>query len=199
MKRLSIIAGFALGNFTCSVAVIAQNMEFSSLNAMQVLPPVDQHAFISGDEIHTKDRVMDSSAGLSSRPVIVLPVPLSQGRQLPADPYRFHYPGSYIPRDTPLHRFNGYIVCDPPDAAKKKGEARQGTNTGKPTDQLPEKAATPRLVKITSTRPLAAPDYLKSCPIYTINGQIQRDASVMASPSADGEDSRPAQRAGSIP
>jgi hypothetical protein len=48
------------------------------------------------------------------------------------------------------------------------------------------------LVKITTTRPLAAPDSLQSCPIYTINGQIQRDAGLMASPPADKAGRRPA-------
>ncbi len=48
-------------------------------------------------------------------PVVVLPIPLAAGGTSgPNNTYGFQYPGSYIPRDTPLHRFNGYIVCDPP-------------------------------------------------------------------------------------
>ena len=74
-------------------------------------------------------------------------------------PYGFQFPGSYMPRETPLHRFNGYVVCDPPDLSEAV---------------TPDKATSPparRLVKITSTRSLAAPESSQPCPVYTINGQ----------------------------
>ena len=97
------------------------------------------------------------------RPIIVLPV-------LPESPYintrsGFQYPGSYMPRGTPLHRFNGYIVCDPPNLT---GETRTETAAG---------AKAQRLVKITSTRSLAAPGYQQPCPIYTLNGELPQQKS----------------------
>ena len=63
----------------------------------------------------------------SAVPIVVLPVPLPAGTASTADAYGFQYPGSYTPRDTPLHRFNGYVVCDPPNPPDS---ATTGTNSG---------------------------------------------------------------------
>ncbi len=91
-------------------------------------------------------------------PVIVLPAPLQAGGVSGFNGiYGFQYPGSYMPRDTPLHRFNGYIVCNPPNPASG--------------------ATVQRMVKITTTRSLSAPASLQPCPIYTINGEIPKNSS----------------------
>lgn len=94
------------------------------------------------------------------RPIIVLPMsPYINMRS------GFQYPGSYMPRDTPLHRFNGYTVCDPPNLAR---ETTTKTEAG---------AKAQRLVKTTSTRSLAAPSHQQPCPIYTINGELPQQES----------------------
>jgi hypothetical protein len=94
------------------------------------------------------------------QPVIVLPM----------EPYinttsGFQYPGSYTPRGTPLHRSNGYIVCDPP---KLTGETTTETAAG---------TTSRRLVKITSTRSLSTEGYPGPCPVYTINGELPQQKS----------------------
>ena len=100
--------------------------------------------------------------GGPGRPIAVLPLPvplpMNNGSALNS-PYGFQYPGSYMPRETPLHRFNGYVVCDPPNLT----EAVTGGKATSPPAR--------RLVKITSTRSLAAPGSAQPCPIYTIDGQ----------------------------
>ncbi len=89
------------------------------------------------------------------RPVIVLPT----------QPYidtvsGFQYPGSYIPPGTPLHRFNGYIICNPPNLNRDAvAEAAAGTGAQ-------------RAIKITSTRSPSIPGHSGPCPIYTINGEL---------------------------
>jgi hypothetical protein len=111
------------------------------------------------------------------RPIVMLPmpIPLDSGAGL-GSPYGYHYPGSYLPRDTPLHRFNGYVVCDPPDIS---GNMVAGSVAGAPPR---------RLVKITSTRSLASPGRSQPCPVYTINGELQnqkgRSAATMPFPNA---------------
>lgn len=96
-------------------------------------------------------------------PVVVLPMPLPMppmgGTAGLNGMYGYHYPGSYIPRDTPLHKFSGYVVCDPPNLA---AEAAAGTTA----------RAAQRVVKTTSTRSLAAPGHSQPCPVYTINGEF---------------------------
>jgi hypothetical protein len=88
-------------------------------------------------------------------PLIVLPVPLPVSG-IPGfnNGQGFQYPGSYFPAGTPLHRFNGYVVCDPPKVA-----------------------AGQRIVKSTSTRSLSAPSPPQPCPVYTIDGEIPRPKS----------------------
>jgi len=94
------------------------------------------------------------------RPVIVLPM----------QPYidavsGFQYPGSYMPPGTPLHRFNGYIICNPPNLNRDAGvEAAAG-------------AGTQRVIKITSTRSPSIPGHSGPCPIYTINGELPPEKS----------------------
>ena len=89
------------------------------------------------------------------RPVIVLPM----------QPYTdkvsgFQYPGSYMPPGTPLHRFNGYIICNPPNLTRDAAaEATAGTGAQ-------------RVIKITSTRSPSMPGHSGPCPIYTINGEL---------------------------
>lgn len=96
----------------------------------------------------------------SGRPIVVLPLPLPMNNASTLNnAYGFQYPGSYMPRETPLHRFNGYVVCDPPNLT----EAVTGGKATSPPAR--------RLVKITSTRSLAAPGSSQPCPIYTIDGQ----------------------------
>jgi hypothetical protein len=87
----------------------------------------------------------------SSRPFprMLLPLPINSPIWGFQTRYGFQYPGSYLPPGTPLHRYNGYVVCDPPAAAAGK-----------------------RIVKITTTRSLAAPADTQPCPVYTINGGI---------------------------
>lgn len=87
-------------------------------------------------------------------PLILLPMPLSMNGMSGSNSMSgAHFPGSYIPQGTPLHRYNGYVVCDPPDLAG---------------------GATPkRIVKITTTRSTGAPSHSQPCPVYTVNGEIQ--------------------------
>jgi hypothetical protein len=80
-------------------------------------------------------------------PRMLLPLPINSAIWGVQTRYGFQYPGSYLPPGTPLHRYNGYIVCDPPPAAAGK-----------------------RMVKITTTRSLAAPGDTQPCPVYTVNG-----------------------------
>lgn len=89
------------------------------------------------------------------RPIIVLPI----------QPYigtvsGFQYPGSYMPHGTPLHRFNGYIICNPPTLNRDAtAEAAAGSGTR-------------RVIKTTSTRSPSLPGYSGPCPFYTINGEL---------------------------
>ena len=93
-------------------------------------------------------------------PVIVLPMPPNINTRS-----GFQYPGSYMLRGTPLHRFNGYTVCDPPNLTRETTTETEG------------RAKAQRLVKITSTRSLAAPSHQQPCPIYTINGELPQQKS----------------------
>jgi hypothetical protein len=115
-------------------------------------PPQPHAAYPYGSHNH----------GGPGRPIAVLPlpVPLPMNNASTLDnAYGFQYPGSYMPRETPLHRFNGYVVCDPPNLTE---DGTRDTSSHPPAR---------RLVKITSTRSLAAPGSSQPCPIYTIDGQ----------------------------
>ena len=107
---------------------------------------------------------LDSSSGLGSHfssssglgtspsvPRVLLPLPINGPLWGSQSRYGFQYPGSYLPAGTPLHRYNGYIVCNPPAAAAGK-----------------------RMVKITTTRSLAAPGDTQPCPVYTIDGEVPK-------------------------
>ena len=113
-----------------------------------------------------------------ARPVVVLPLP-------PPSPYPagtmsgLHGPGSYVPRETPLHRFNGYVVCDPPPQ-HAANTAASGRNAG--AEERPK-----RIVKTTSTRSPAAPGYLQPCPIYTVDGQLPSREDRLQPPSISGK------------
>lgn len=98
-----------------------------------------------------------SSGYPGGAPLVVLPVPLPANGMAGLNSGS-GFPGSYMPQGTPLHRFNGYVVCDPPDLA---AETTAGANPK-------------RVVKITTTRSLAAPSHSQPCPVYTVNGEIQR-------------------------
>lgn len=91
-------------------------------------------------------------------PLIVLPMPLSiNGMSGFNSRSGFQFPGSYMPQGTPLHRFNGYVVCEPPDlSAGAAAGIRQ------------------RVVKTTSTRSFATPNPPQPCPVYIVNGEIQK-------------------------
>jgi len=91
------------------------------------------------------------SGSSAAMPRILLPLPINSPMWGFQTRYGFQYPGSYLPAGTPLHRYNGYIVCDPPAAAAGK-----------------------RIVKITTTRSLAAPGDTQPCPVYTINGEVPK-------------------------
>jgi hypothetical protein len=122
-------------------------------NHDQAVPPAAAHGY-------------DSHRRSFGQPLVVIPMPLPNN-SVPgfSSTYGLQYPGSYMPRDTPLHRFNGYVTCDPPDLSK---EAPAGTTSG---------TTAQRLIKITSTRSLAAPAQSQPCPVYTINGEIPKQKS----------------------
>lgn len=123
-------------------------------------PPAMLNQPVPADGPRSYDARSSHSLG---RPVIVLPVlPGPANINMRSG---FQYPGSYMPRDTPLHRFNGYTVCDPPNLAR---ETTTKTEAG---------AKAQRLVKTTSTRSLAAPSHQQPCPIYTINGELPQQES----------------------
>lgn len=130
-----------------------------------VYPPAMHDQFARQGAAHNHHN-RHQNTSLSGRPLIVLPVPL-QGNNTSGynSMYGFQYPGSYMPRDTPLHRFNGYMVCDPPELPR---EATTEPGAG---------AVTRRSIKITSTRSLAAPAHSQPCPVYTINGEIPKQKS----------------------
>ena len=174
----------ALGSayLACSVPLAAQEPHFPGVHTAQTLREMNQSLFVPARQIHN---AAGPSTGVSvspssAVPIVVLPVPLPAGTASTADGYGFQYPGSYTPRDTPLHRFNGYVVCDPPNPPDS---ATTGTNSesklgssAKSTEKLTGKPTTPRLVKITTTRPLASPGHLQPCPIYTIDGRVQKNS-----------------------
>lgn len=135
-----------------------------------VIGPMPAPAEIAGD--HRAQHPIHSRARSLDRPIVVLPIPSLVGTMAGSQ-----YPGSYAPQGTPLHRFNGYTVCDPPKLAKEPAAEKV---TGATTPQ--------RVVKITSTRSPAAPSGLQPCPIYTLNGELMRQksatTSVLPTPSA---------------
>ncbi|MBA4141951.1 MAG: hypothetical protein H0X43_02875 [Nitrosospira sp.] len=141
--------------------------------------PASPHRFSpSGTAYPYSGRPIGRAAG---RPIIMLPVPvpLDSGAGL-GSTYGYQYPGSYFPRAAPLHRFNGYVVCDPPNLAEE------------PASNATAKAPARRLVKITSTRSLAAPGYSNPCPVYTLNGEFQGQKSNTATTMPSGRNA-PAQ------
>jgi hypothetical protein len=152
------------------------------VHTAQTLGQMNQSLFVPARQIHnaTGPSTGVSVSPSSAVPIVVLPVPLPAGTASTADAYGFQYPGSYTPRNTPLHRFNGYVVCDPPNPPDS---ATTGTNSGsklgssaRSTEKPTGKPAKPRLVKITTTRPLASPGHLQPCPIYTIDGRVQKNS-----------------------
>ncbi len=136
---------------------------------------------IGRDDLPARIAPLPSFAGRPAqgvRPVVVLPAP-------PMSPYPagtmsgLHGPGSYVPRETPLHRFSGYVVCDPPPH-HVANIASSGPDAG--TGERPK-----RVVKTTSTRSPAAPGYLQPCPIYTVNGQLPLQENRLQPPSVSGK------------
>lgn len=118
------------------------------------------------------------------RPVVILPMsPMPSMSPYPGAPSGLHGPGSYVPRETPLHRFNGYVVCDPPPH-RAANTVATGPEAG--MQERPE-----RVVKITSTRSPAAPGYLQPCPIYTVNGEPPRQESRLKTTPAAGKPMKP--------
>ncbi|SEM74178.1 hypothetical protein SAMN05216404_10129 [Nitrosospira multiformis] len=95
-----------------------------------------------------------------ARPFLVLPVPPFVNT-MPG----FYSPGNYMPRGTELHRFNGYVVCNPPNL------------NGETTAEISAGTTAQRWIKITSTRSPTAPTYPGPCPIYTINGELPQQKS----------------------
>ena len=166
-QQLMLLMTLGLAYSSYSGGIAAQKFHFPDPDAAPTVAELSQGPFISSPELHNpNDPSTDASAGLpSSAPIVVLPVPLPGGGAPGSNnTYGLQYPGSYMPRDTPLHRFNGYIVCNPPNTADGANGAATSESTGTPVAR--------RMVKITTTRSLAAPPYLQPCPIYTINGEI---------------------------
>ena len=69
-----------------------------------------------------------------------------------------------IPRTRP--------IAQPQERTRVRKLGSSAKSTEKPTG----KPATSRLVKITTTRPLASPGHLQPCPIYTIDGRVQKNS-----------------------
>lgn len=163
MKYLALLTGICLAYSGFPEHSAAQELSSQTPNtASAAMAEIGQDSFIPAPAIQNHN-----APGIG-QPIIVLPVPLPGGRASGSNnTYGLQYPGSYIPRDTPLHRFNGYIVCDPPNTVS----GANGRTTSEPTDAPIAR----RMVKITTTRSLAAPGSLQPCPIYTINGEIQKN------------------------
>jgi hypothetical protein len=140
-----------------SPAGMTQNCPFIYLPGMN--SPLEPSA-VPHELNHNHNRHLDRRS--YGKPVVVLPIPMGGGSGY-NNMQGFQYPGSYMPPDTPLHKFNGYVACDPPDPLDHT-EAT-GVTAGAPAR---------RLVKITSTRSLAAPGHQQPCPVYTINGEIPK-------------------------
>ncbi|SEO53467.1 hypothetical protein SAMN05216316_0435 [Nitrosovibrio sp. Nv6] len=164
-------------NLACSSRAPAQDLTAPDMNIRSgfetemtqdtpfVYPPATHDQFARQGGAHNNHNG-HQNANTFGRPLIVVPVPL-QGNGMSGfnSMYGFQYPGSYMPRDTPLHRFNGYVVCDPPELPT---EATTEPGAG---------AVARRSIKITSTRSLAAPAHSQPCPVYTINGEIPKQKS----------------------
>lgn len=129
-----------------------------------IYPPAMSNLLVPLGASHKQAQRFDRSS--LGGPVVVLPMPPMGGGSGYNNMHGFQYPGSYMPRDTPLHKVNGYVVCDPPDLAEEAATAEATTA-----------APARRLVKITSTRPLAAPGHQQPCPVYTVNGEIAKQHS----------------------
>jgi hypothetical protein len=164
IKLLALFTGFGLAYSGFPADSAAQELISPTANTVSIpTAEMGQETFISPPAIQNNNG--PSFGG----PVVVLPVPLPPGGTSGSNnTYGFQYPGSYIPRDTPLHRFNGYIVCDPPNTVGVANGGTTSESTGAPIGR--------RMVKITTTRSLAAPGYPQPCPIYTINGEIQKNS-----------------------
>jgi hypothetical protein len=175
-QQLMLLMTLGLAYSSYSGGIAAQKFHFPDPDAAPTVAELSQGPFISSPELHNpNDPSTDASAGLpSSAPIVVLPVPLPGGGAPGSNnTYGLQYPGSYMPRDTPLHRFNGYIVCNPPKPVAGGTTGATSESTGIPIAQ--------RMVKITTTRSLAAPAYSQPCPIYTLDGEIQKNGSTTRS------------------
>ena len=168
-QQLTLLIILSLAYSSYSGGIAAQKFHFTGPNAALTPAEAGQSPFIPLPGLHN---LSGPSAGRSVGPplgaVVVLPIPLPSGGLSGSNStYGFQYPGSYMPGDTPLHRFNGYITCDPPNPINGTNGGATSGSTGAPIAR--------RVVKITTTRSLAAPGYSQSCPIYTINGEIQKN------------------------
>ena len=172
IKRLAMLLAFSLAypahalaedtSDRSAMSLSAAGMAQNSLDGQFAYPPANHDQVVPLVANHGSD----SHRRSFGQPLVVVPVPLPNN-SVPgfSSTYGLQYPGSYMPRDTPLHRFNGYVTCDPPDLSK---ETPAGTTSG---------ATAQRLIKITSTRSLAAPAQSQPCPVYTINGEIPKQKS----------------------
>ncbi|KIO48207.1 hypothetical protein [Nitrosospira sp. NpAV] len=138
---------------------MAQNSPFVSPGMLPSHPPNPHNNIPS-------NRLPGSTPGT---PLVLLPVPASSMSGINT-PYGYQFPGSYMPSGTSLHRYNGYVVCDPPDL--NKGTATQTTG-----------ATGQRIVKITTTRSPTAPGHQQPCPVYTVNGEPQQPKGYTTTPS----------------
>jgi hypothetical protein len=169
---IKLPAALLIFGLTYSVQAPAQGWEPANLSAAGgsspemaqdspfIYSPAMNSPLVPSAVPHKHDHRLDRPS--YGKPVVVLPMPAGGGSGY-NNMQGFQYPGSYMPRNTPLHKFNGYVACDPPDLTDQ-AEAAGGT-AGAPAR---------RLVKSTSTRPLAAPDYQQPCPVYTVNGEIPK-------------------------
>ncbi|PTR10812.1 hypothetical protein C8R32_101342 [Nitrosospira sp. Nsp5] len=169
-KYLVTVLGVAYSSYPGYTAA----QEASGMDANMGAFPAEMHQgmvqnspFISPGTLpnpnpYTDNRVLGgpTRGAQPGAPLILLPVPANSMSGINT-PYGTQFPGSYMPGGTPLHRYNGYVVCDPPDLNK-------GTATGAATG-----ATAQRIVKITTTRSPSAPSHQQPCPVYTVNGEIQ--------------------------
>jgi hypothetical protein len=165
IRYSTVLIGFGLAYSGFPVGSAAQEVDYAAANPASI-----PTAEMGQGNLVPSPPIQNHNGYLSGGPAVVLPVPVAaSGTPGFNDTYGFQYPGSYLPRDTPLHRFNGYIVCDPPSPVT----GATGETTSEPTGVPVAR----RMVKITTTRSLAAPAYLQPCPIYTINGEMQKSNS----------------------
>src|SRR3569623_1429489 len=99
IRYLVLFAGVGL-TYSAFADDVVQELPSSTANNVSIpAPQMDQ------DRVIPSRTVQNHYGSPLGGPVVVLPVPGS-GTSGSNSTYGFQYPGSYMPRDTPLHRFN---------------------------------------------------------------------------------------------